>query len=59
MYLMTTDSRYSFLNRDDLREHFQMQLSQKGKLVSEFFFLHFLNLDSIWNILEKKDDPHG
>ena len=34
----SADNRYSFLNRDDLKQHFQMQLSQKGKLVSEFFF---------------------
>ena len=30
-----------------------MQLYQKPKIISNFF-LHFLNLDSILNILEKK-----
>ena len=31
-----------------------MPLSQKRKVCSESFFLHFLNLDSILYILEKK-----
>ena len=31
-----------------------MQLSQKEKTFSEFFFFHLLNLDSILNIFKKK-----
>ena len=39
-----------------------MQLSQKRKTYSLFFFWFFLhvgNLDSIFNIFKKNDDPHG
>ena len=35
-----------------------MQLSQKQKIFLNFS-LNFLHLNSILNILEKKDDPHG
>ena len=31
-----------------------MQLSQKPKIFSQFFFLDFLSLDSILNLLKKK-----
>ena len=53
---MTADNKHSLLNRDNLHQHFQMQLSQKRKTFSDFFFffLHFLNLDSILNIFKKK-----
>ena len=54
---MTADNKHSLLNRDNLHQHFQMQLSQKRKTFSDFFFfffLHFLNLDSILNIFEQK-----
>ena len=36
--------------------YFQKQLSQKRKIFFNFFY-HFLNLDSILNILEKKMAP--
>ena len=32
-----------------------MSLSQKRKIFSQFFFLHFLNLDPILNIFKKKE----
>ena len=32
------DNKYSFLNRDNLLQDFQMQLSQKGKIFSESVF---------------------
>ena len=35
-----------------------MQLSQKWKIFSNFF-LNFLNLDSILNISQKKDNPQS
>ena len=40
--ILTADGKYSLL-RDNLRQPIQMQLSQKKKLFSEFFFffLHF------------------
>ena len=35
-----------------------MQRPQKGKIFSKFF-AHFLNLDSSFNIFEKKFDAHS
>ena len=32
------DDKYSVLNRDTLLQHLQMQLSQKQKTFSEYFF---------------------
>ena len=51
------DSHY-LLNRDNLTQPIQMQLSQKQKNFSEFFFAF---LKSILNFkhLPKKDDPHS
>ena len=51
---LTADGKYSVLNRDNLLQDVQMQLSQKRKTFSPSFFLHFRNLDSISNILKKK-----
>ena len=34
--ISTADDKYSFLNRDTLRQPIQMQLSQKQKAFSEF-----------------------
>ena len=51
---LTADDKYSVLNRDNLLQDVQMQLSQKRKTFSPRFFLHFRNLDSISNIFEKK-----
>ena len=43
---MTADDKYSLLNRDNLIQHIQMQLSKKQKnFLSINFFLHFLNVD--------------
>ena len=45
--------------RGNLFRHFLMQLSQKRKDFSEYY-LHFLNLNSIVNIFQKKkNDPHS
>ena len=46
---LNADNKYSFLNRDNLKQHFQMQLTQKLNIFSEIL-LHFRNLDSILNI---------
>ena len=52
---LTADDKYSLLKRGNFLKHFQMDLSQKRKRISVFFFfLHFLNLDSITNNLKKK-----
>ena len=55
---LTADDKHYLLNRDILAQRIQMQLSQKQKTFSEFFFAF---LKSILNFkhLPKKDDPHS
>ena len=55
--LAVNDKQY-LLNRDILTQPIQIQLSQKQKILSEFFFAF---LKSILNFkhLPKKDDPHS
>ena len=55
---LTLDDKDYLLNRDNLTQPIQMQLSQKQKTFSEFFFAF---LKSILNFkhLPKKDDPHS
>ena len=50
---LTDNGKYSFLNRDNLLQQLQIQISQKEKTFSHSFF-HFGNLDSISNFVEKK-----
>ena len=42
--LLTADDKYSLLNRDNLTQPIQVELSQKEKICPKFF-LHFWNLD--------------
>ena len=55
---LTVDDKHYLLNTDNLRKPIQIQLSQKQKTFSEFFFAF---LKSILNFkhLPKKDDPHS
>ena len=55
---LTDNDKHYLLNRDILAQRIQMQLSQKQKTFSEFFFAF---LKSILNFkhLPKKDDPHS
>ena len=55
---LTVDDKHYMLNRDNLTQPIQIQLSQKQKIFSEFFFAF---LKSILNFkhLPKKDDPHS
>ena len=55
---MTVNDKHYLLDRDNLTEPIQMQLSQKQKTFSEFFFAF---LKSILNFkhLAKKDDPRS
>ena len=55
---LTVNDKHYLLNRDNLMQPIQMQLSQKQKTFSEFFFAF---LKSILNFkhLPKKDDPHS
>ena len=41
--ILTADGKYSVLNRDNLRQQIEMQLSQKQKKHFLIFFLHFSN----------------
>ena len=55
---LIVDDKHYLLNRDNLTQPIQMQLSQKQKTFSEFFFAF---LKSILNFkhLPKNDDPHS
>ena len=55
---LTVNEKHHLLNRDNLTQEIQMQLSEKQKTFSEFFFAF---LKSILNFkhLPKKDDPHS
>ena len=55
---LTGNDKHYLLNRGNLTQPIQMQLSQKQKTFSEFFFAF---LKSILNFkhLPKKDDPHS
>ena len=55
---LTSDDKYSLLNRGKLLQHFQMQLSQKRKIFSEFFFT-FSKFKFNFEHFQKKDDPHS
>ena len=55
--LAVNDKQY-LLNRGNLTQPIQIELSQKQKIFPEFFFAF---LKSIFNVkhLPKKDDPHS
>ena len=55
---LTVDKKYYVLNRHNLTQPIQMQLSPKKKTFSDFFFPF---LKSILNFKQfpKKDDPHS
>ena len=55
---LPADDKHYLLNRDNLAQPIQMQLYQKQKTFSEFFFAF---LKSILNFkhLPKNDDPHS
>ena len=55
---MRVDEKHYLLNRDNLMQPFQMELYEKQKTFTEFFFAF---LKSILNFkhLPKKDEPHS
>ena len=56
--IFTADDKYSVLNRDNLREPIQTQLSKKQKTFSQFaatFLKYRLNFEQFL----KKNDPHN
>ena len=54
---LSADGKYSLLNRDNLTQPIQMQLSRKQKTFSEFFSA-FLKSSLNFEHFLKKDDPH-
>ena len=55
---LTVDDKHYMLNRDNLTQPIQIQLSQKQKTFSEFF-LKFLKSIINFKQLGKEDDPHS
>ena len=55
---LTADDKHYLLNRDNLAQPIQMEVSQKQKSFAQFFFAF---LKSIFNFkhLPKKDDAHS
>ena len=55
---LTADDKHYLLNRDNLTQPIQMQLYQKQKTFSPFFF-EFLKSILNFKYLPKNDDPHS
>ena len=55
---LRVDDKHYLLNRDNLTQPIQMQLSKKQKTFSEISFA-FLNSLLNFKHLPKKDDPHS
>ena len=55
---LTADDKYSILNRGNLLQQFQMQLSQKQKTFSEFVF-GFSKFRFNFEQFQEKCDPHS
>ena len=55
---LSTDGKYSLLNRDNLTQPIQMQLSRKQKTFSQFFSA-FLKSSLNFEHFQKKDDSHS
>ena len=56
--ILTVDDKHYLLNRDNLSDPIQVQLSQKEKKFSELP-LGFLNSFLNFKHMAKKDDPHS
>ena len=55
---LTVDERHYLLNRDNLTQPIQIQLSKKQKTFSQISFA-FLNSLLNFKHFRKKDDPHS
>ena len=53
--ILAGDDKYSLLNRDNLRQHIQMQLPQKQKIFSQFSY-SFLKYRLRFEYFQKKND---
>ena len=56
---MTPDGKYSLLNRDNLRQRIQIQISRKQKTFSHFFSAFSKSNLNFKHIQKKKDEPHS
>ena len=55
---MTVNDKHYLLNRENLTQTIQMQLSRKEKAFSQFFFQFLKSILDLKN-LAKRDDPHS
>ena len=55
---LSADDKYSLLNRENLRQRIQMQLSRKQKTFSQFFS-SFLKCSLHFEHFQEKEDPHS
>ena len=55
---LNADSKYSLLNRDNLTQSIQKQVSRKQKTFSEFFSA-YLKISLNFEHFQKKHDPHS
>ena len=53
---LTVNDKHYMLNRENLRQPIQMQLSEKQKTFSQFFFFAFLKSIFDFKHLQTKDD---
>ena len=56
---LSADGKYSLLNRDNLRQPIQIQLSRKKKTFSEFFSAFLISNLNFEHFQKKKDDSHS
>ena len=56
---LTADNKDSLLNRGNLLQHFETQLSLKNFPSFFFFFFAFYNIRCNFQHFQKKDDPHS
>ena len=55
---LSADGKYSLLSIDNLTQPIQMDLSQKQKIFSRFFFFAFFRSSLNFEHFQKKDDSH-
>ena len=55
---LTVNDKHYLLNRENLTQPIQMQLSEKQKTFSQFFFAFSKSILNFKH-LPKKDDPHS
>ena len=56
---LSADDKYYLLKRGNLLQHFQIQLSRKRNILSQFFFFEFPKFRFNFEHFQKKDDLHS